>query len=365
MRLGVEAALVHDRLVPGDLEIVDGAVGRSGIAGETGRGIAVPGFVDLQVNGFAGVDFFDADTEGYRKVGQALLETGVTSYQPTLITCPEERIAAALAEVPRLHRPGQARVLGAHLEGPFLSPTRLGTHPPKWRRDPDAALLARLLEGGPVRHVTLAPELPGADELIGLLLARGLTVSFGHTGATAGQANAGFDRGVHTVTHLFNAMRQLTHHDPGIAGTALSRDDVIVQIIADGVHVDFEVIKLVWRCKAGRVALVTDALSAAGVGDGVFTLGEVKVVVREGVARGPGGMLAGSVLTMIEAIRNLHAVGATLEEALAAATSVPASIIGERGAGSLEPGAVADVVVLDDNLEIQRVLVGGETCVFV
>ncbi|MGZ4382963.1 MAG: N-acetylglucosamine-6-phosphate deacetylase [Gaiellaceae bacterium] len=365
MRLGVEAALVGGKLVPGDLELVDGRVARVGIAAEAGKGIAVPGFVDLQVNGFAGVDFFDAGVEDYRKAGQALLETGVTSYQPTLITSPEERLTAALAQMPRRHEPGQPRILGAHVEGPFLSAKRIGTHPLEWRRDPDAALLGRLLEAGPVRHVTLAPELPGADELIGLLLARGISVSFGHTDATARQANAGFDRGVRTVTHLFNAMRPLSHREPGIVGAALSRDDVIVQIIADGVHVDFEVVKVVWRSKPGGVALVTDALSAAGAGDGTFTLGDVEVVVRDGVARGPGGMLAGSVLTMIEAVRNLHAVGATLEQALGAATAIPASIIGESEAGRIAPGTVADIVVLDDNLEIQRVLVGGEACVVV
>jgi N-acetylglucosamine-6-phosphate deacetylase len=365
VRLGVEAALVGGALVPGDVEVVDGTIGRVGIGGAIGRGIAVPGFVDLQVNGFAGVDFLDTDAAGYRAAGRALLETGVTSYQPTLITSPEEVVLAALAEVPRAPGRGQPRILGVHLEGPFLSPERIGTHPPQWRRDPDPALLDRLLAAGQVREVTLAPELPGADELIGLLLARGITVSFGHTDASAEQAGSGFDRGVHTVTHLFNAMPPLRHRQPGIVGVALARDDVIVQIIADGVHVDFDALKVVWRAKAGRVALVTDALSAAGMGDGAYTLGGVEVEVRDGIARGPGGMLAGSVLTMIEAIRNLHRVGATLEQALAAATVVPATIIGEKTAGRLEVGLPADVVVLDDNLEIQRVLVGGEACVVV
>jgi N-acetylglucosamine-6-phosphate deacetylase len=365
MRLGVEAALVGGALVRGDVEIVDGAVARVGIAAPSGRGIASPGFVDLQVNGFAGADFLDTDAAGYRTAGRALLETGVTSYQPTLITSPEEVVLAALAEVPRAHAPGQPRILGIHLEGPFLSPKRIGTHPPRWRRDPDPALLDRLLAAGPVRELTLAPELPGADELIGLLLARGITVSFGHSDATSRQAALGFDRGVHTVTHLFNAMPPLKHREPGIVGAALARDDVVVQIIADGVHVDFDALKVVWRAKAGRVALVTDALSAAGMGDGSFSLGGVEIEVREGVARGPGGMLAGSVLTMMDAVRNLHRVGATLEQALAAATAVPATIIGEKTAGRLAPGLPADVVVLDDNLEIQRVLVGGEACVVV
>jgi N-acetylglucosamine-6-phosphate deacetylase len=365
MRLGVEAALVGGQFVPGDVEIVEGVVTRYSRARAGGHGLAVPGFVDLQVNGFAGVDFLETDAEGYRRAGRALLATGVTSYQPTLITSPEAMIVAALAEVPGGHELGQPRILGVHLEGPFLSAERIGTHPLEWRRDPDPALLDRLLGAGRIRHVTIAPELPGAGELIDMLLTRGMSVSFGHSDATVEQANAGFDRGVRTVTHLFNAMRPLTHRDPGIAGTALMRDDVIIQIIADGVHVDLDIIKLVWRVKADRVALVTDALSATGMGDGIYALGDVEIEVRDGVARGPGGMLAGSVLTMIGAIRNLCAIGATLEQAVAAATSVPASVIGARTVGRLDVGRPADIVVLDDNLEIRRVLVGGETLVAV
>src|SRR5436190_22566097 len=200
MRLGVEAAIVDGLLVRGDVEVADGAVAAYGRAGG-GRGIAVPGFVDLQVNGFAGVDFLDADSDGYRRVGDALLETGVTTYLPTFITAPEEQLFAALCEVPR--EPTGPRIAGVHLEGPFLSPSRRGTHPPAARRDPDPALLARLLDAAPVRLVTLAPELPGAAALIDLLQERGVVVSCGHTDATAEEASEAFDRGVRTVTHLF------------------------------------------------------------------------------------------------------------------------------------------------------------------
>jgi N-acetylglucosamine-6-phosphate deacetylase len=169
MRVGVEAALVDGMLLQGDVDVVDGRVAAVGLAGP-GSGLAVPGFVDLQVNGFGGVDFLDADAAGYRKAGEALLETGVTAYLPTLITSPEEQIIAAMREVPLgLARP---RILGMHLEGPFLSPARLGTHEASARRDPDVDLLARLLDAGPVRMMTLAPELPGADALIDALRAR-------------------------------------------------------------------------------------------------------------------------------------------------------------------------------------------------
>ena len=358
MKLGVEAALVGDVLVKGDVEVADGRIARVGVASGNGRGIAVPGFIDLQVNGFGGVDFLEADAQGYRRAGEALLETGVTGYLPTLITTPEDELVAAMREIPIVAE--GPRILGVHLEGPFLSQRRLGTHPSSARRDPDAALLARLLDAGPVRVMTLAPELPGAAMLIDALQARGVTVSCGHSDATAEQANAAFDRGVGTVTHLFNAMRPFEHRDPGIVGAALARPDVIVQIIADGIHLAPDTVGLVWRAAAGRVALVTDAMAGAGVPDGAYSLGSLEVVVRDGAVRGPNGVLAGSVLTMIDAVRNLNALGVDLADAVGAATSVPAAVLGLPTLGRLEPDLPADVVVLNDALEIESVFVGGE-----
>jgi N-acetylglucosamine-6-phosphate deacetylase len=361
VRLGVEAAVVGGRLLRGDVEIADGVVVRAGIEAGNGRGIAAPGFVDLQVNGFAGVDFLSADVDGYRRAGEALLETGVTSYLPTFITAPEDDLLTALRTVPReITAP---RIVGVHLEGPFLSPARLGTHPPAARRDPDPALLLRLLDAGPVRLLTLAPELPGAAELIDLCTGRGVVVSCGHSDATAAEAEEAFARGANAVTHVFNAMRPLRHRDPGIAGAALVREDVAVALILDGIHLATETATIVWRTAHGRVALVTDAIAGAGLGDGAYTLGGVGVQIRDGVARGPDGVLAGSTLTMIEAVRNLHALGASLEEALAAATSVPARLLGLATAGALEVGVPADIVVLTEELEIERVLVGGEALV--
>jgi N-acetylglucosamine-6-phosphate deacetylase len=357
MKLGVEAALVDGRLVPGDIEVADGCIVRCGVEAPGGRGIAAPGFVDLQVNGFGGVDFAAADAAAYAKAGEALLECGVTAYLPTLITAPVEALEAALREVLR-SAPGP-RVLGAHVEGPFLAPDRMGTHTLSARRDPDAAVAQRLLDAGPVRLMTLAPELPGALELIELLHARGVGVSLGHTNATAGEAEAAFARGVRTVTHLFNAMRPFRHRDPGVAGAALARTDVVVQLIVDGHHVAPTTARLVWNAAAGRVALVTDAIAGASIGDGRYRLGDVEVEVRDGSARRSDDVLAGSVLTMIEAIRNFHALGVPLADVLDAATRVPARVVGAP-VGTLEPGARADVVVVDDNLEIERVLVGGE-----
>ncbi len=336
MRLDVEAALVGGELVRGDVEIVDGRVAGFGLASASGRGIATPGFVDLQVNGFAGVDFLDAAADDYRHAGRALAQTGVTAFLPTFITSRKEQLIVALGEVARADATG---ILGAHLEGPFISAARLGAHPADARRDPDLQLLKRLLVAGPVRLVTLAPELPGALELIRALLERDLTVSLGHSNATAAEAEAAFDLGAHTVTHLFNAMRPFHHRDPGIVGASLARDDVIVQAIFDGVHLAAETEAFLWRATRGRLALVTDHTVPGGWR--------------------ADGTLAGSTTTMIEAVRRLQALGASLEESVNAASLVPARILGDPVVGRLEPGVPADVVVLTDELEIERVLVGG------
>lgn len=362
MRLGVSSAVVDGVLLRGDVEVADGVVAAVGLEPPAGSSaIAAPGLVDLQVNGYGGVDFLAADADGYRAAGEALLAAGVTAYQPTLITAAETELTAALAEV--RERADGPRLLGVHLEGPFLSPARPGAHPVEHLRLPDTALAERLLAPGLVSYVTLAPELPGALDLVDLLHARGIVVSFGHTDATAAEMAAGFGRGVRTVTHLFNAMRPFGHREPGPAGAALARDDVVVQLILDGHHLAADTATVVMRAARGRLALVSDAIAAAGQGDGVFRLGDVEVHVVDGVARRTDGALAGSTLALLDAVRNLHALGAPLAEALAAASEVPARVLGRRDIGSLQPGAPADVIVLDDRLELVRVLRDGRPLV--
>jgi len=352
----VAAALVDGALLPGDVVVQEGVLAELGV-GRGGRGLAAPGLVDLQVNGFAGVDFLRADHAAYRRAGDALLAAGVTAFQPTFVSAPEADLVAALRRVPT--EGCGPRVIGAHLEGPFLSPLRLGVHDAASRRAPDLGLVRRLLEAGPVSAMTLAPELPGALELVDELVARGLIVSCGHTDATAAQAHAAFDRGARTVTHLFNAMRPSTPRDPGIAMAALAREDVTVQLIVDGHHLAGETVLVAWRAARGRFALVSDAVAAAGMGDGRFTLGGTQVTAEDGAVRRADGTLAGSAASIIDGVRNLHALGAPLEDALAAASSVPARIAGRTDLGRLAVGAPADVVVLDDRLEVQRVLVAG------
>jgi N-acetylglucosamine-6-phosphate deacetylase len=358
MRLGVEAALVRGELVAGDVEVDDGVVVQVGLAGGKRGRVAVPGFVDLQVNGFGGVDFLAAGTEDYVRAGEALMLTGVTAYQPTFITAAESTIIDALHALPV--NGARPRILGAHLEGPFLSPDRLGTHPQAQRRDPDLDLLERLLEPGRVTEMTLAPELPGAAAVIERLLELGVVVSAGHSNATAEEARDAFDLGVSTTTHLFNAMRPFRSRDPGIIGVALTRPDVFVQMIVDGHHLADETVRLVWAAAGGRLALVTDATAGASNGGGIYQLGEVEIEVADGPPTREDGVLAGTVLTMIDAVRNVHALGVSFEDAIGAATTVPARILGRTDVGVLEPGGPADVVVIDDRLDIVNVLCAGE-----
>jgi N-acetylglucosamine-6-phosphate deacetylase len=345
VRLGVEAAVVKGELVPGDVEIRDGVIEGVGLAGG-GTGTAAPGFVDLQVNGYGGIDLL-TEPERWREVDGLLAEIGVTTWQPTLISAPPDQTLRAL----------QTIELGVHLEGPFLSLP--GAHPRDCLREPDLELLRSFLSAGRVTSVTLAPELLGALELIDELVRRGVVVSLGHSGADAGTAHTAVDRGAKTVTHLFNVMRPFSHRDPGLAGTALARDDVFVQLICDGVHLSDETVLLSWRAARDRLALVSDSIAAAGLGDGRFRLGGTEVEVEGGVSRTRDGSLAGGTRTVPDAVRRLVHLGAPLAEAVDAATRVPARILRRTDVGVLEPGARADVLVLDDRLRVTRVLRAG------
>jgi N-acetylglucosamine-6-phosphate deacetylase len=360
MRLGVRESLVDGRRVPGDVVVEDGAIVAVGAAPAGPRHVAVPGFIDVQVNGFAGVDFSTCDVDGYRVAATAMAATGVTAYQPTYICLPEDAYRPALAVATEAQRevPGP-RLLGIHLEGPFLSATRIGAHDPANTRVPDAAWAADIVEAGPVTYTTIAPELPGAVDLIRRSTAAGIVVALGHSDADAATANAGFDAGARAVTHLFNAQRPWHHRDPGIAGAALVHDDVTVTLILDGHHLAPETVEIIRRCARGRIALITDAISAAGRPDGSYPLGDRRVTVTRGAARLDDGTLAGSVLTMDAAIRNFVDLGATVGEAIGAATTVPARLLGLGAPGAIAIGAPADITILDDDLEVVRTLVAG------
>jgi N-acetylglucosamine-6-phosphate deacetylase len=359
MRLGVAAALVGGELLGGDVEVVDGRVAAVGIGAPQGTGIAAPGFVDLQINGYASVDFSAPGADGYAVAGAALLRAGVTAFQPTIVSAGVDSMLDSLARIAAAD-PGP-RLIGAHLEGPFLSPSRPGAHDKSALRPPDPAVLATLLAGGPVSQVTLAPELPGALELIDALRERRVTVALGHTDADAGEARLAFDRGAGAVTHLFNAMRSFGPRDPGIAFAALGRDDVFITLIVDGHHLSADTVRVAWRAAGDRLVLISDAVAAAAAPDGDYTLGGTVAIHSEGgIVRNRAGSLAGSTLSMPAAVRNLHALGVPLAAALAAASEAPARMAGRADLGRIEPGARADLVVLDDGLRVERVLLGGE-----
>lgn len=359
-RLGVAAAIVDGRRIPGDVALDGEVVAEVGLS-PAGAGIAIPGLVDLQVNGYGGVDLLSADDAGWNEVGEALLRDGVTAYLPTLITAPADDVTAALSRAGRLiaGSAGGARILGAHLEGPFISPARLGVHPPEHRRDPDPVLLERLLAAGPVKMVTLAPELPGADRLIDTLLERGVVVSVGHSAAPAAVATEAFRRGARAVTHLFNAMEPLRAREPGVVGAALTEAEVASLCIVDGVHLADENVRLIFGRRRGIAVLTSDAIAPAGAGDGEFTLGDEPVRVDGRRATRADGTLAGSVAPLGEAIPRLVALGVALEDAVAAATSAPARLLGLPALGTIAPGAVADLVILDETLAPTAVFLAG------
>ena len=363
MRLGVKAALAGGELIDGDVDIEDGAIARVGVSPAGSEGVAVPGFVDLHINGIAGIDFLAADGEAYRQAGEALARTGVVAYQPTFVSSHEgsygDPLRAAESARADAAAAGLPEILGVHLEGPFLSPEWPGAHLPECLRPPDLGLAERLLDAGRVTSMTLAPELPGSLELVDLLVARRVVVSCGHSDADAAQAHAAFDRGARAITHVHNAHRRWRARDPGLGGVALVRPEVTVQAIVDDVHLAPETAYAAFLTAGLRFCLVTDAIEAALLDPGEYELGGRAVRLRDGEVRLPDGTLAGSVLTMDEAVRNLVACGADWTRAVHAASTAPARLMGRDDLGRLEPGAPAHVTVLDDDLRVLRTLVGG------
>lgn len=360
-RLGVGSILVDGGLIPGDVAVKDGRIMAVGLS-SAGEGIAVAGFVDAQLNGYAGIDLLSADVEEIVEMGKALDRDGVIAYQPTLITSDFERVQRAserLAAARRLDTSG-ARILGVHLEGPFLSSRRAGTHPTHHLRTPDRALLEALLGLDDVHMITIAPEIPGALSLIELCRNRGVLVSLGHSAATAQEAQRGFDAGARAVTHLFNAMEPLSARSPGLAGAAIARNDVTLQLICDGVHVSDEMLRMVFAAAAPRTVVVSDAIAAAACAKDVVQLGDVKVRIRNGEARRDDGTLAGSIGRLRESVTRLATLGISPVEVLNAAVTRPAALTGAASLANPKPGSAANLVVLNDALEITRRIVDGK-----
>jgi N-acetylglucosamine-6-phosphate deacetylase len=325
--------------------------------------LAAPGFIELQINGAAGHDL-TTEPESLWAVGAALGAYGVTSFLPTLVSPGFEVVDRALAAWRADPPPGWvgAEPLGWHVEGPFLSPTRAGAHHPESLRPPDVAAVTGWSPAAGVRIATLAPELPGALDLVTALVGNGVVVSAGHSAATYAQARAGFDAGIRGVTHLCNAMAPFDHREPGLIGAALEDPRVTVWLIPDGIHVHPAMVSIVRRAiGAERLAIVSDAIAALGMPDGSHQLAGREVDVSDGEARLADGVLAGSVLRLDEGLRNLVSFGGcTIAEALPAVTSVPARLLGigpERG--TLRPGAIADVTLLTPGGEVALTIAAG------
>ncbi|MFA1548566.1 N-acetylglucosamine-6-phosphate deacetylase [Actinomadura chokoriensis] len=355
---------------PGYVRVVDGVIAEAGEGRPAGKpdvvltgGLLAPGLIDLQVNGFFGHDMVDAGEPAWHTVVSRLPETGVTAFLPTFITAPVATQAAALRRTRDLlpNLPDGTRVLGVHLEGPFLSEKRKGAHNAAHLTDPVPGAIETLLETGLVKLVTLAPERDGALEAIRTLTGAGVLVSVGHSDATADQVEAAADAGARMVTHIFNAQTGIGHRDPGVAVQALIDGRLHPGLILDLHHVAAKVARLVFRAAPGRVVLVTDAASSAGMPPGIYDLGGEPITMPE---QGPplraDGTIAGSGLRLDEAVGNAIGLGLDPAAAVDAATRIPADLIGRSDLGRITPGAAADLVWLGPDHRARTTWVNGQ-----
>ncbi|WEG08035.1 N-acetylglucosamine-6-phosphate deacetylase [Microbacterium horticulturae] len=329
---------------------------------DAGGAWLTPGFVDIHGHGGGGAAFDDG-AEAIATARAVHRAHGTTRAVLSLVTSSIDDLVARVTDIAQLMA-HDTTILGTHLEGPFLDIGHKGAHTPSLLRTPDATSIARLLDAGAgtIRQITLAPELPGGLEAVRRFTTAGVAVAVGHTDADETAAQAAFDAGATILTHAFNAMHDIHHRDPGPVLAALGDERVTLEVIADGVHVHPDVIRLLTTGAPGRVALITDAMAAAGAPDGAYSLGGLAVTVVDGVARlTEGGAIAGSTLTQDAAIRLMvHEVGMPLPAAIAAATIVPARAVGVADRfGALTPGHAADAVLLDEHLTAQRVWVDG------
>jgi N-acetylglucosamine-6-phosphate deacetylase len=349
--------------------IGEGRPGHEGSVDLHGQWV-LPGFVDMHVHGGGGASFTEGSADDARRAAEFHRAHGSTSLVASLVTAPLAELETRAAMLAGLAREGV--LAGLHLEGPFLSAARCGAQDPRHMLPPDTAAFARLraAAAGHLKVITIAPELPGAAELIKAATQAGVTVAVGHTDATAEVSAVAVDLGATHATHLFNGMRPLHHREPGAVGALLDREEVTCEVIADGVHLHDITIRLIARAAGpGRLVLVTDAMAAAGMPDGSYRLGSKEVTVTGGVARltagtgqEPGsGAIAGSTATMAGVVRHAIAAGLPVTAVAAAASTTPARVLGiaER-TGALRPGLAADLVVCDEDFRLRAVMRGGD-----
>ncbi|UCG26477.1 MAG: N-acetylglucosamine-6-phosphate deacetylase [Chloroflexota bacterium] len=326
--------------------------------------LLAPGFVDLQLNGAFGNDFTQNPYSLWRVAG-LLPQYGITAFLPTIITSPLTTVRLAqeiLYSGPPKGFNG-SRPIGLHVEGPFLNPAKRGAHNPAYLRPPSVEEVANWSPESGVRLVTLAPELLGAMDVIGALTKRGVVVSAGHSMATYDEARTSVMAGISYATHLFNAMPELNHRKPGLIGAVLSDERVTIGLIADGVHVHPSLVKLIWHMTGSdRLNLVTDAMAALGMPPGDYTLGDYKVKVSGEKATLSNGTLAGSILSMDQALRNLlNLTGCSQAEALRTITTTPATLLGiGNRKGQVAPGFDADLVLLTPDFQVVATVIDGQ-----
>jgi N-acetylglucosamine-6-phosphate deacetylase len=329
-------------------------------------GFLVPGLVDIQVNGYYGVEFQTADAARWSAVARRLPATGTTAFMPTMITAPLDELAHGLRTaagfVPALEQ--GARVLGVHVEGPFISPARRGAHNPAWITDPSPDAVRELLTAGAgvLRIMTIAPERPGALEAIGTITKAGVLASVGHSDATAAVVEAAASAGARMVTHLFNAQRPLGHREPGVVGQALTDPRLTSGLIVDLFHVSRAACQIAFAAAPGRIALVTDAAACAGMPPGEYLLGGEPITLPAQEGAPPvraDGTIAGSALRMDQAVAHAVSCGLPLPAAVAAASRIPADLIGRADLGRIAPGAAADMVWLSPDLTTWATWIGG------
>ncbi len=336
----------------------------------------IPGLVDIHTHGNSGADFSDGDPEGLRIMAAYLAGQGITTFLPASMTLPEEQLEKAFrnaASFQKEDHKGCAHLAGIHMEGPFFSYHKRGAQNEVYLKNPDRQMLQRLQEtcGGLIRIADLAPELDGAEEFIRKSMENSseekagepgnFRISLGHTDADYDTARRAFEAGARHVTHLFNAMPPLLHRDPGVIGAAAEREDVTAELICDGVHVHPSVVRAAFHLFPHRVCLISDALRCCGMPEGDYELGGQPVRLKDGVARLRDGTIAGSATNLYECMKNAMAFGIPAEEAIEAATRIPAEFIGAgEEIGNIAPGYRADFLVCDDTWNLQQVYMAGE-----
>lgn len=338
--------------VPGPAEDLDGA-------------LVIPGLVDIHVHGCAGADFSDGDYAGLVRMARYLARRGVTSFAPASMTLPYDALDKAFHAAARLRREGLAdgaRLMGIQMEGPFLSREKRGSQNPAYLRLPDWDRFLRLYDAaeGLLRIVDVAPELPGAVEFTRRASEK-CRVSVAHTAAGYDQAAAVFDAGATHLTHLFNAMSGIHHRHPGPIGAASERENVTAELICDGIHVHPSAVRMAFRLFPGRICLISDALRCCGMADGSYSLGGQEILLSGGVARLTGGAIAGSAADLYQCMRRTVSFGIPREQAVWAATALPARVIGrESETGAIADGRAADFVICGGELEPEAVYLGGK-----